>query len=200
MPDSNEQRPGFPEVPGGGVVEVLPLGRLDQTAVAVVAANIQTLLGLNVDVLEAEPEPEYAWLGNRKQFDAGPILKALAQENDRQKIRLGLMSGDICLPILTHVFGEAQMGGFAAVVSIHRLGNISSSRQVGTGPVYERLIKVALHETAHVLGVSHCRVEGCLMNFSQKLEHLDQLEVAFCSHCQEEIKRLKKRFGPPSGS
>lgn len=180
--------------PGRGLVELTPLGRMDQTAVAVVAANIQTLLGIDVDVMPPLPEPDYAWLPTRSQYDAGPILKKLAADAQRSRIRLGLTAGDLCLPILTHVFGEAQMGGSAAVISIFRLGNVAPGRPVASGQVFERLIKVALHEVCHVIGLPHCQSQGCLMKFSQKLEHLDQLNIALCPDCQSELARLKKRF------
>ncbi len=192
---NHDQTPTSP--PERGVVEIVPLGRVDQVALAVVAANIQSLLGLNSDVTEARPEPRYAFLAARRQYDAGPILKELAEGVPPGRIRLGLTNGDLCLPILTHVFGEAQMGGRAAVISLHRLGPGPLAGRAGPGVVYERLAKVALHETAHVLGVAHCRADGCLMRFSQKLEHLDQLKLTFCPACEADIVRLRRRYLEP---
>ena len=60
---------------------------------------------------------------------------------------------------------------------------------------YERLAKVALHEVAHVLGLTHCREEGCLMRFSLGVEHIDGLAMRFCPEC--ELRLIRARRGPP---
>ena len=52
-------------------VEITPLGRVDEVAVSVAAANIQAILELNVDVSKARPRPEYALLPARRQYNAG---------------------------------------------------------------------------------------------------------------------------------
>jgi archaemetzincin len=183
-------------------VEVVPLGRVDPVALEVAAANLQAILGLGADILEAWPEPDYALLRERGQYNAGPILKALAEGRNGPPIRMGLTRLDLCLPILTFVYGEAQMGGQAAVVSYHRLGEERPGEIILPALLYERLAKVVVHEAAHVLGLSHCRAPACLMRFSQSLEQLDGLELLFCDQCQYELERRREilRRGGPSGT
>ena len=165
-------------------VEVVPLGPVDGVAVSVVAANIQTFIGLPVDVVPPWPEPAYAIIPVRGQYNALPILKALATGIGADTRRLGLFGGDLCLPILTYVFGEAQVNGRAAVISLRRLRQSRDGQRVPSSLLLERLAKVAVHEMSHVLGLKHCRTPNCLMSFSLGLDQLDALTLRFCPDCE----------------
>ena len=167
--------------------EVVPLGRIDQTAVTIVAANIQAFMDIPVDIAEARPEPEYAFLNSRNQYNAAPILTDLAADNQNGVFRLGLVAGDLCLPIFSYVFGEAQIGGVAAVVSLFRLRQGRGGRNIRVDLFYERLAKVSIHEASHVLGFKHCASSNCIMSFSLGLEQLDSLSLGFCDQCREKL-------------
>lgn len=175
-------------------MEVVPLGRVNQTAAAVAAANLQAQFGLSAAVAEPWPEPDYALVPARGQYDAGPILLALADGGSGFPLRLGLIGGDLCLPFLSYVLGEAQLEGRAAVVSLHRLQEAAPGGESSRSVMLERLAKIALHEMAHVLGLVHCREPGCLMNFSQGLSALDRLGLKFCVACQSSLVQGRLRL------
>ncbi len=183
--------------PSARHVEILPLGDVDGVGVSVVAANLQAVMGLPADVLPARPAPDFAVIPSRRQYNALPILSMLENGASQGVLRLGVMSGDLCLPIFSYVLGEAQILGRAAVISTHRLRLNQDGTTAATHLVYERLAKVALHETAHVLGLTHCREEGCLMRFSLGAEHIDELSLGFCPECA--MRLLKARRKRPSG-
>lgn len=169
------------------LVEVIPFGPIDGTACEVAAAHVQALMGLPAKVQAPWPVPAYAQLPARRQYDAGPILKSMAQELPLFQVRLGITGLDLCLPILSYVFGEAFLGGRLAIVSLFRLSPLPEGGRVEPSLLYERLAKVALHEVAHALGIPHCREAGCLMRFSQGLKNLDSLALHFCPGCVQEL-------------
>src|SRR5512142_955942 len=70
-------------------------------------------------------DPEAAFDTGRGQYRATLLLKALLDDPlaDRAERVLGVTNVDLFTPVLTYVFGEAQLGGRAAVVSAHRLRN-----------------------------------------------------------------------------
>ena len=171
-------------------INVIPIGDVDVLAVSVVAANLQSLMGLNAVSLPLHPDPDYAYLPLRSQYAAGAIIKELESINKGARFNLGIVQGDLCTPILKFVFGESQLGGKAAVISLYRLRDKDSSR------MYLRAAKIGLHETGHLLGIGHCRARDCLMTFVSSVEKLDSLPPRFCSACKYEISRsIKHLFG-----
>lgn len=164
-------------------IEIIPYGPVETLALSVVAANLQAVLGLNTDVAAARPEPDFAFIPQRRQFDAMKIIPPLAGETDGVRLRLGVTELDICTPILTFVFGESQLGGTSAVISLHRLAGAGREKK------YERAAKIAVHEVGHILGLGHCWDIRCLMHFSRNIEQLDQLPLLFCQACEFEAGR-----------
>lgn len=162
---------------------ITPLGIVDETAVSVAAAHIQMMFNLSVDIEPGLKCPEYTALHARCQYDAARLVEFLAEGLDRHTFRLGLTGEDISLPFLTYVYGEALIGGTAGVISTCRLEKTKKGAVVRKSKMYERLAKVSVHETGHLLGLLHCSRPECVMNFSAGLDHLDCLTLTFCSGC-----------------
>jgi archaemetzincin len=185
---STKQHPSVEDIH----LDLFPMGSMDMTAVSIIAANLQTILGLNTRILPVQPEPEYAFLARREQYDAGKILHALTTVSDSSPFRLAVVSVDIFTPILTFVFGESQLGGKAAVISLFRAKSKNREKS------YNRAAKIAIHEVGHLLGLVHCRTPDCLMGFSNNLEKLDSQPMRFCQACEFEAgRRLRHLFGKP---
>jgi archaemetzincin len=144
-------------LPKHGVIGVVRMGAVGEAVMKIVAANVQEVLHLPVDILGARRTPEFAYSDSRKQYHAALILKRLAESKPPHPRILGIVSVDLFIPVLTHVFGEAQMGGRAAVVSLHRLREKQGGGRVSLDSFYERAVKVALHEVAHTFDLVHCK-------------------------------------------
>jgi len=179
---------GIPRtLPSLGLIE---MGRLGEVAVRVVAANLQGVLGIPVDLLQPMSVPTESFQEHRKQYDAGLILKHLARGSFPNHLGvLALTTVDLCSPILTYVYGEAQVGGTTAIVSTYRLRGNEDGSIVSLDQYYERLAKVSLHEVAHILSMFHCEKEDCLMYYCSKTHHLDRLGIAFCRRCEYVLKK-----------
>jgi archaemetzincin len=125
----------------------------------------------------------------RKQFNSSLLLLQLINRHPRDAYRiLGVTDVDLFIPILTFVFGEAQLNGPAAVVSCHRLDNRFYGLPENRGLLQERLIKEALHELGHTYGLVHCLTPGCVMNSSTYVEDIDQKSERFCPSCMDSIR------------
>ncbi|MHC1604633.1 MAG: hypothetical protein ACXQTP_01495 [Candidatus Methanofastidiosia archaeon] len=81
------------------------------------------------------------------------------------------------------IFGEAEIGGSIAVVSISKL-NSHSNRFV----FKERVVKECVHEIGHTLGLGHCENDRCVM--SQSVDHfdVDKKTKYFCSQCSKALE------------
>lgn len=157
---------------------------MDNTVVRIVAATVQTMYDLAVDIDPAVPYPESARMPATDQYHAGDLIHFLTQGLHDCEKRIGVADRDISLPFLAYVYGEAQVDGNAAVVSTFRLipADLSPPDKSYT-ILYERIAKVTAHETGHLMGVLHCRNPGCIMNFSMGLKQLDCLDPLLCRQC-----------------
>ncbi|MFW6054896.1 MAG: hypothetical protein ACOC9D_03235, partial [Thermodesulfobacteriota bacterium] len=105
--------------------------------------------GLSASTAPLLQDIEFAYHFSRNQYHSTSILNALDQAAPNEWLKiLALVDVDLFIPILTHVFGEAQLGGRAAMISTYRLGDGLPDAKAGS--VYQkRVMKEALHELGH---------------------------------------------------
>jgi len=181
-----------------GVVGVVPIGNVNRVVLKIVAANLQGIFRLPVDILDNRKLPEKSFDEKRNQYNAVTILSHMEKHWRQPHNRLlGILSVDLFVPVLTHVFGEARLGGKVATISVLRLQKGKSGGNVRVELFYERLAKVAVHELAHTFGLVHCRNKknDCVMKASYGLSDLDTYPLYFCDYCQailEDVYRRKK--------
>lgn len=160
------------------------MGRVSDTELRVVAANIQAMLKVPAKVLAPMPIPEEVYQPRRGQYDAGLILQHLFLLPFPQHLRiLAVTDVDLCNPMLTYVFGQAELGRQFAVVSTFRLKESGDGTSAPPALYYERLAKVALHEVAHTFSLYHCESPKCLMQVCRKVRDLDERDILFCERC-----------------
>jgi archaemetzincin len=81
------------------------------------------------------------------------------------------------------VFGQASLRDRVGVWSIARFGDVEED----FGLVLLRTLKVALHETGHMLGIRHCTAYECGMNGSNHLPESDRQPLWFCPQCEQKV-------------
>jgi archaemetzincin len=163
---------------------LIEMGRLGEVALRIVIANLQAVIGISVDVLKPLDVPREAFQQHRQQYDAGMVLKYLSGMTFPHSRLLAITTVDLCNPILTYVYGEAELGGKTALVSNYRLRCNEDGAAMPLDRYYERLAKVSLHEVAHTLSLYHCEDRQCLMHFCAKSHQLDGVEISFCTRCE----------------
>ena len=188
---------------------LVALGPVDPEILRRLRTAVAKIFALPVRVLRPKPLPLTTFHVVRGQYHSTQLLEYLLAENNFGAFRiLGVTSVDLYIPILTFVFGEAQLNGKAAVISLFWPRGDADSTDPSLAVVLKRLIKLSIHELGHTFGLGHCREEGCLMGFAANLEKLDQKNLAFCQYCQILLAdffrdqhvslRLKRYEGTPS--
>lgn len=129
--------------------------------------------------------PRHALDQRRKQHASGVILRWLLEAGPGHGKVLGVTDRDLFIPILTYVFGEAQLGGRAAVVSLARL--VEDVELIGPQLLVERLAKEAVHEMGHAYGLVHCDTEGCVMSRSPAVRDVDAKSAELCAECRARL-------------
>jgi len=145
---------------------------------------------LPVHPLELEIDLKLYYSKNRKQYHSTLILSKILNylPNPNGKI-VGITNVDIFTPILTFLFGEAQLGGNGAIVSTHRLRNEFYGLPSNDDLLYYRTLKEILHELGHTMGLIHCQHYECVMHFSTYVEDIDLKKAQFCPLCEKKLKQ-----------
>jgi len=140
--------------------------------------------------LEPMDMPVMAFDSFRNQYHSTRILVAL-EENVRAtgtEHLLGVVPLDLFVPGMNFVFGEARCPGRAALISTYRLKAKASDEP----DLFEsRVVKEAVHEIGHMLGLKHCPKPTCAMYFSERLADTDRKTDNFCSECEPKMKWLE---------
>ena len=141
-------------------------------------------------LLDKRIDPDDAYDRYRNQYHSTKLLAQLLEAcpEDGLKI-LGVTTVDLFIPILTYVFGEAQLEGRAAVVSCYRLKNELYGIPPNNRALQSRLLKEAVHELGHTFGMIHCEEPNCVMRVSTYVEEIDFKPVDFCTRCAPELER-----------
>lgn len=131
-------------------------------------------------------DASFAFDISRNQFSSTLLLSALNEKfpANADKI-LGITSVDLFVPVLTYVFGEAQLDGKSAIVSTHRLSESFYGLDENIQLTKARIIKEAIHELGHTFGLPHCRDYLCVMHSSTGVEEIDLKTKRFCSTCEK---------------
>ena len=136
------------------------------------------------------PDVEFAFDRVRNQYGSIPVLEMLARRCPADALKLLAVTGqDLFIPVLTFVFGQAQLGGRVAVVSLARLKQEFYGLPANREIFLERAYKEALHETGHTFGLVHCAERKCAMSLATTVRQIDLKEDAFCAACGARLRR-----------
>jgi archaemetzincin len=166
------------------IISLVPVGRVERGHLESLAEGLASRLGVACWIRPDGPDGEFAYNPVRGQYHATEILKRLLQDPPAESWRiLGVTDADLYIPILTFVFGEAQLGDAGALVSTHRLHPEFYGMPKDPVLLRGRLLKEALHELGHTFGLRHCPDYLCVMSASHAVERIDLKQAVFCRAC-----------------
>lgn len=160
------------------------------------AAELARVFHVSCHVRESRLAADFAFDTARGQYHSTTILQRLESlASDPEVALLGITSLDLYIPVLTFVFGEAQLSGRCALVSTCRLHDEFYGLPPNDLMLQNRLKKEAIHELGHTLGLKHCFDWPCVMTSSHNIERIDLKESQFCSVCLNKL-----HLAPPDSS
>ena len=144
-----------------------------------------------IRIVAAPVDLAACFVPSRQQHHASQVLAALLRHRpDRTSKILGIVPVDLFIPVLTFVFGEAQLDGPGALVSTCRLHAEFYGLPADEGLLVDRVIKECIHELGHAFGLVHCRIHDCVMRSSTSIDEVDLKRSDFCNQC---ASRLRER-------
>jgi archaemetzincin len=167
----------------GRIIIISPIGDFDADILCAVEKMVVQWLGLPCRTQVLIDNIDFAWDAKRRQFHSTAILAQLSGKAPPDTLKvIALTDRDLFIPILTHVYGEAQLGGLCCIVSTFRLAaGISPAGQ--RRRYLERIVKESAHELGHTFDLRHCKDNQCLMHYCRTIGDVDHKESHFCRYC-----------------
>jgi archaemetzincin len=105
-------------------IQILNGSALRDRDLQTVVSTTGEIFGVSVSTMRLELDLRQAFDQSRNQTNSTALLaQVLSGFNDDTTKRIAVVDVDLFIPVLTFVFGEAQLGGTAAIVSTQRLDN-----------------------------------------------------------------------------
>jgi len=157
----------------------------------VLERSVFNVFGYHTKVAGLDINLENAFDQARHQYNSSQILLQIISRPPTDAVKvLGVVNVDLFIPILTFVFGEAQLRGIGSVIGLHRLNNKFYGLPEDSMLLKERLVKEAIHELGHNFGLIHCDNQSCVMKSSTYVEEVDQKSEEMCGRCRELLRGL----------
>jgi len=165
-------------------LHLLPIGSVDGQLLEWLGQALYDKFRMRAEVLSPVLDPSFALHVERQQYHSSEILASMQRYINGNTWRLlGITQLDLYIPILTFVFGEAQLGGTSAVVSYHRLQQEFYGLPQNRDLLANRLLIESVHELGHTLRLTHCHDYQCAMAPSHAVEWIDIKDSGFCEDC-----------------
>ena len=183
---------GIGPAAGERKIVLLPIGKIEGWVLDVLERELSRKFDCCVERREALDVPEDALNAARNQYHSSRILGRIhgCLELEGGARGLGICDVDLYTGGLNFVFGEAELGGKWAIISLTRLRQSFYSLPEGQDIFRKRTIKEAVHELGHVHGLEHCPNPECVMHFSNSLLDTDRKSASFCPRCRARLQKL----------
>lgn len=174
-------------------ITLVPVGDIESWVLDALDKDLEKKFNCNVAIHKCLELPQEAYSSERNQYFSSSILSevlSLIKPHKQEKV-LAITDIDMYVHGLNFVFGEAELGGHFAIVSLTRCRQSFYSLPDDKTLFMQRAIKEATHELGHTFGLKHCPDPKCVMHFSNSLMDTDRKKTSFCTRCQ---KLLEKSF------
>ncbi len=163
---------------------------LESEKLGLLADKVNLVYSSVTDVLRSNLQVERAFDQSRGQYNSTALLTLLLNQfSSLDNKYILIVDVDLYIPVLTFVFGEAQLSGVASVVSTHRLQNQFYGLPHDDAITMVRLEKEVIHELGHTFGLYLCRQFECVMRSSTYVEEIDLKKAEPCKACSAFLKQ-----------
>jgi len=176
------------------VIAISPIGDVGVDHILPARGEIERIFEFRTEIIPLIDDLAFAYHEDRDQYHSTAILEKLTALSPPHVVKvLGIAQVDLFIPILTHVFGEAQLGGTSSIISTYRLKE-GLSPLGSESSLASRILKEAIHELGHTFKLRHCREKSCIMHYCRGIADVDSKSRHLCRYCSVLIEDEKRRL------
>lgn len=169
-------------------ITLISFGNFEKGFLEEISEAVKHEFNCLIEIKEAHVDLSEFFDPGRRQYNGDKLLREVDSMNFPGSAKvIGLFKVDLFIPILTYIFGQAQLCGRTAVASLYRLSNQSYGIKTDKDFLLDRFKKEVIHELGHTYGLIHCHVPTCVMRSSTYVEDIDQKDTQLCSKCRSMI-------------
>jgi archaemetzincin len=167
-------------------ISIVPINTIDHPLLTRLALCLEERFLASCIVRAPLSVPKTALNSVRKQLFFGSVAAKLAASNEgRDGIALGVTEFDLYKTSHHFIFGGSSESHHCAVVSLHRLYPEFYGEAPDENQFFQRLLKEAVHEIGHSMGLKHCYNARCPMYYSNSVFDTDNKYSNFCEACEK---------------
>lgn len=166
------------------MITLVPIGEVKKSALESLGQLLTEAFGQRTRVGDGVELTEGSWNQRRGQHLTSMLLAQLPSPSNLGDRVLGVVDVDIFAHGLNFVFGEADITGRRAIISLRRLRQEFYGLPKNENLFQARMLKEAVHELGHTYGLEHCPNPTCVMHFSNSLQDTDLKGWKFCPACK----------------
>jgi len=165
------------------MIKLVPIGEVEKSALETLRRPLTEAFGQRTRVEDGITLTQASWDQRRNQHLSSTLLAELPPSGLGDRV-LAVVDVDIFAHGLNFVFGEADIAGRKALISLKRLRQEFYGLPKNEDLFRERAVKEAVHELGHTYGLKHCPNPTCVMRFSNSLHDTDFKGWNFCPACE----------------
>jgi archaemetzincin len=172
-------------------INLAPLKFSNKAYLEKLKEELRRIFPVNIDTIDLDIDLSESYSPERKQYYSTKIIESAIRKTEFADGKILIVTEmDLYVPVLTFVFGEAQLNGKHSILSACRLHEEFYTGITNINLFYERLVKEALHELGHNFGLLHCLDWDCVMHSSNSIEEVDIKGNFYCHHCHSEMGNI----------
>ncbi len=169
-------------------ITIISIGHFEKQFLEKLSATVSAEFDCLVHIAETYMDLSEYYDPARRQYNGEKLLKVIdSMHSPSTDKTIGLFNVDLFIPILTYIFGQAQLGGTTGIASVYRLSNERYGMKKDDALLLDRCKKEVIHELGHTFGLIHCHVPTCVMRSSTYVEDIDLKVTQLCITCRNEI-------------